>query len=562
MYIARNRRKTWKIPVWALVALALFTRLPLLTISLEEVDTANFVNALQYGYDVPLLRPHPPGYPVYIFLANVVNAVVGEPLVSLALLSAILGSLAVVPVFSLLCEFAGRRIALAGALVFIVNPLAWSFSEAGLTDIPGMFFVLMFVWLCYRARTSAGALFLSVIVASLAVGVRQANVCFLPLLVFPFAYRRIVFNERIGDLVFPAALLFAATTAAWVIPMIVAGSPNLAAFREALDKQWSTAVAIYDVWHLPSPWLLNATLRVERFFLAYLLTFAWTGDDAKTPATLLLVLPWVFGFALFIVNFRFSNARDLLLALWIATILYPILSIHFLARYGLAHVPGFLIACLTGYASLSALLRVPRRLELFAGLGTACTLVLYGIKYQPSVGTFEFTPPPGSAAGGAFVAAGIALLLYVRRVYQRRRQAETPSFRFHAVAAAMMILVVATRGYALASRAHVEKSPSHQMVELVKERFDTSRITVCWDNLTHSTFEALIPEVRPTGYGSVQSLYDAYHAGRTLLITDKCVWLATIKAKLGVSEVATFEGSSPLFAKAPAIRLYMSESPR
>ena len=55
--------------VLALFALALFTRLPLMSISLDEVDAANFHNALTYGYNVPWLRPHPPGYPVYMFMA-------------------------------------------------------------------------------------------------------------------------------------------------------------------------------------------------------------------------------------------------------------------------------------------------------------------------------------------------------------------------------------------------------------------------------------------------------------------------------------------------------------
>ena len=46
--------------VLALFALALLTRLPLMSISLDEVDAANFHNALAYGYNVPWLRPHPP----------------------------------------------------------------------------------------------------------------------------------------------------------------------------------------------------------------------------------------------------------------------------------------------------------------------------------------------------------------------------------------------------------------------------------------------------------------------------------------------------------------------
>lgn len=79
--------------VFALFALALLTRLPLTSISLDEVDSANFHNALTYGYNVPWLRPHPPGYPVYIFMGWIVEGIVNDPLRSLTLLSAILVSL-------------------------------------------------------------------------------------------------------------------------------------------------------------------------------------------------------------------------------------------------------------------------------------------------------------------------------------------------------------------------------------------------------------------------------------------------------------------------------------
>lgn len=104
-----------------------------MSISLEEVDTANFVNALKHGYDIPFLRPHPPGYPVYIFLANVVDGIVHVPLLTLTLLSAVLGSLAVIPFYSLLREFTDPRIVIVGALLFIVNPLIWNDGPSGRT---------------------------------------------------------------------------------------------------------------------------------------------------------------------------------------------------------------------------------------------------------------------------------------------------------------------------------------------------------------------------------------------------------------------------------------------
>lgn len=54
--------------VLVLVAVGLITRLHLLSMSLDEVDSANFYNALTYGYDITFIRPHAPGYSVYVFM--------------------------------------------------------------------------------------------------------------------------------------------------------------------------------------------------------------------------------------------------------------------------------------------------------------------------------------------------------------------------------------------------------------------------------------------------------------------------------------------------------------
>ena len=53
--------------VWLLLLIGLVTRLPFLSVSLDEVDSGNFHNALKYGYDIAHFRPHAPGYPVYVF---------------------------------------------------------------------------------------------------------------------------------------------------------------------------------------------------------------------------------------------------------------------------------------------------------------------------------------------------------------------------------------------------------------------------------------------------------------------------------------------------------------
>ena len=65
-----------------LFVLALAIRLPLLSSSIAEVDAANFVNALTNGYNIPLMRPHPPGYPIYLFMGWLADGFVDNPRLS------------------------------------------------------------------------------------------------------------------------------------------------------------------------------------------------------------------------------------------------------------------------------------------------------------------------------------------------------------------------------------------------------------------------------------------------------------------------------------------------
>ena len=147
-FIARYSRTHFAL--WFLLGIALASRLPLLSLSLGEVDSGNFYNAIKYGYDITNFRPHAPGYPLYVFIGWSLNAVIKDPLLSLTLLSALTGSLIVIPFYFLLRDLTGPKLAFFGGLLFMVNPLQWSFSEAALADVPSAFFVMLAAWLTYR----------------------------------------------------------------------------------------------------------------------------------------------------------------------------------------------------------------------------------------------------------------------------------------------------------------------------------------------------------------------------------------------------------------------------
>ena len=393
----------------------------------------------------------------------------------------------------------------------------------------------------------------------------------------PIGYRFLVLKQRPWGLLLRGLEIFSITTAVLVLLMIFIGTTGFADYFEATSKQWSTAVRIYDFTQVESPWSVNLLFRVERFFYGYFLTHLWTGDDAKTAITLLMVIPWILGFALFVTGFSFRNPQHIFVALWVASIGYTILAIHFLPRYGLAQMPGFMMACFLGYQFFGAkLLSHPRRLEILSAVAIGSIMILYGIKYQPPVNTFEFTPPEGSYYAGAIFTIGILFLLLGNVLYHRQvRQLELyqvgrpalwasvienyPKFLISSLL--LLAIPFAIKGYSLVSIAHATSNPNQQLVLFVRENFDTDRVIPCWDDQTHSYFETLIPSAVPTGYWSIDDLYNAYSAGNILLVTDRCAWHAEIDKTLGLAELGEFTGASPLWAKTPSIRLYGTSLP-
>lgn len=276
------------------------------------------------------------------------------------------------------------------------------------------------------------------------------------------------------------AAVFFTTSATWFLPAVFLGSEGFADYFGAIHRQWSSAVKVYDIAHLESPWLLNLLYRGERFLVGYYVVYPWTGGDSKTAASLLLIAPWLFGFALFLTSFRFRDPFHLLLAIWLLSIAYPVLTIHFLPRYGLPNLPGFIISSILGYQYLISHLRFhPRRFEVLSLAGFGAILLLYAIKYQPPVNSFESSPPGVEPyIGVMLLLAGLALFLSWHRArFNLPRDGEgsdtksgaserrAPSIYLWVLSIFLALLIVpyALTGYRLASLAHNTPQPEREV---------------------------------------------------------------------------------------------------
>ena len=552
-----------------LIVLALISRVSLTTISLGEVDSGNFCNALKYGYDISLFRPHAPGYPIFVFMAWPLYLVTTDCITSFVLVSAVLGSLVVIPFYLLLKSIGGGLIAAVGSVALIANPLHWTFSGAMLSDVPSTFFVVLSAYLVYRGRSCDWSFLFGCAAMSIAIGVRPANVCIALLLLVPLALRWRDKDILPKLLIIKGVGMVAVVSCLWFFPSVFLGSDGVTAYFGGIQKQWINAVAVGDISQLDSPWVLQLISRLERFAVGYLVIYPWTGSDIKSIVPLLLCSPIVLGFIGFTCAWRRTNSDHIFVTVWLITIIYPICTIHFLPRYGIPYIPVFLISVLIGYKCLWSLLRMRKgSIELVFLLGLGTVLMLYIVKLQEPIGSFEVSPPIEPIYLGLFFLFFLATILMARirfrhwyafadnlKLYKSGVLAFLYRFKYLAL---LLVLPYAIVGYANASVAHQINSPGYQLVVDVTEQYSSENTVVCWDNQTHSIFESIAPQFQIAGRLTAESLYDGYENGLVVVMTDRCQWFEDISADLNPLSIGTYSGSSPVWSKAPEIKSFVA----
>lgn len=170
----------------ALGALVLGCALPFLSGGLDDFDSFSFALALD-RYDLYLQQPHPPGFPLYIMLAQGVRALVGDGQRALVLLSALGGALGVMATAHIGARLFDRKTGALAGVLLAATPAYWLTSLVALSDTLGLALVLAAIALLLEARRypaqsrRAGAWFAAgALVAGLSLGVRPHNA--LPLL--------------------------------------------------------------------------------------------------------------------------------------------------------------------------------------------------------------------------------------------------------------------------------------------------------------------------------------------------------------------------------------------
>jgi hypothetical protein len=132
----KNRRE---LVIAALVVLA--TRLMTLARSLWEFDEPLFIQAVT-DYEPLLHHPPPPGYPVFILLAKLLNVLIRDPFISLVILSvvaSVVGFAAMAIAFGRLCG--DDRTGILGAALFYFSPVMLVHSTLPISDPAALAFL-------------------------------------------------------------------------------------------------------------------------------------------------------------------------------------------------------------------------------------------------------------------------------------------------------------------------------------------------------------------------------------------------------------------------------------
>jgi hypothetical protein len=220
--------------------------------SLEDLDSINFAMGVR-DFDVAQHQPHPPGYPVFIFLAKAVHALVPSEARTLSLVSVLAGGVAV---FALALLFrrlddgeADGNVAFLATVLVVASPLFWVTSARPLSDVAGLAFALVGQALAVAVR-SRRELVAAAAVAGLGAGIRS-QVLWLTLPILVLAIVRQPSPVRLRSAV-DAAAAYVTAALAWAVPLVLLTGGLSGYFRALLSQGAEDFTGVVMLWTTPT----------------------------------------------------------------------------------------------------------------------------------------------------------------------------------------------------------------------------------------------------------------------------------------------------------------------
>jgi hypothetical protein len=266
-----SRRDGWALGLLLLLAAAV--RAAWASRSLYTVDSVLFSLGTE-RYDVAALRPHPPGYPVFVALGWLARKLVGDANAAFVLVSVLFSLGAVAALYALVREWGSRRVAVAAALLFSFAPaflfngvVALSYTAEAAASVG----IALLAWRAMQ-RPSGARLAALGLAWGIAVGIRQSLFLFLgPLVALPLWDPGLRWPGLMSWLrrAASAGLPALAAALAWFLPMLRL-SGGYAVWKRATDLQSAYVVFADSVLQRG-----GAALREHWDRLLYFLHWDW-----------------------------------------------------------------------------------------------------------------------------------------------------------------------------------------------------------------------------------------------------------------------------------------------
>jgi hypothetical protein len=218
----------------SLFVLSLGTRIPFAARTAFSSDAARFALAMQH-YDVTQMRPHAPGYVLYIAVARIFDFILRDATTSLVAVSVVASAATVALTYLFATRMYSRTTGLISALLLLTSPLFWFNGGMPLTYALEGMLTLAFVAACYQVILGKSRwLYTAAVLLGLTAGVRQNLILVLaPLLLY--AMRKCSARQ-----IAAAVSWCALTCLAWLVPM--------AALAGGVAEYWGAVKAQYGTW--------------------------------------------------------------------------------------------------------------------------------------------------------------------------------------------------------------------------------------------------------------------------------------------------------------------------
>ena len=212
-----------RILLWSIGLAIALSRIPAVSRTIWDWDEALFALALR-DYDVTLHHPHPPGFPLFIALANLFRPFASSDFRALQSVTFLSGVL-LFPAMFLLGRALRMRFgaALASATILPFLPNVWFFGGTAFSDVPALAAEIGAVGYLFRSRaTGRRDYFIGSILLGCAIAFRPQNVI---IGAYPWlAATAVRFRERKSDLFGGAAAVIAVVVLSYGGAAIASGS--------------------------------------------------------------------------------------------------------------------------------------------------------------------------------------------------------------------------------------------------------------------------------------------------------------------------------------------------